>query len=117
MNGSPAVLGDVEGIEVIGVDENDSIFRDDVEEAAEAGFNFVEVFKDIGVVEFQVVDNNEFGEVVQELGAFIKEGRVVFVALENHMLGGVEGAALAQVFGNTANHVGWSESRRLENPG
>ena len=35
------------------------------------------------MVEFHIVYHDEFGEVVEELGALIKEGGVVFIPLDD----------------------------------
>lgn len=96
--------GDVAGIWVIAVDEGDAVAGDDVEKSAEAEFDFLDVLVDVGVVEFDVVDDDALGKVVEEFGAFVEEGGIVFVAFEDGERGvGKEGAAV-EVFRNAANH-------------
>ena len=82
-------MGDIEGIRVIGVCEDDAIFWDDIEEAAEGGFDFVEILEDIGMIELEVVEDDQFGEVVEEFGTLVEEGGVVFIAFEDDVLRGV----------------------------
>jgi hypothetical protein len=49
---------------------------------------------------------------MQKLRAFVEKGGVVLVSLENHVVGGVEGTALAKVVCNSADQVGWSVARQ-----
>ncbi len=100
-----AMLGDVDAVLVVAVDQHHAILRHDVEQAAEAQLDGVEIGKDIGVVELDVVHHDEFRQVVEELRALVEERGVVFVALENDMLGIVQAGALAEIFGDAADHV------------
>jgi hypothetical protein len=54
-----------------------------LEELAKRFLNGSEVGVDVGVVEFDVVENDQFGEVLKEFAAFISKGGVVLVALED----------------------------------
>jgi hypothetical protein len=57
--------------------------RDLLKELAKGFLNGGEVGVDVGVVEFDVVENDELGKVVEELTSFIGEGGVVLVSFEN----------------------------------
>ena len=46
----------------------------------------IEILVDVRMIEFDVVDNRDFREVVHELRAFIKIGRVVFVAFDDEVV-------------------------------
>jgi len=48
--------------------------------------DFGEVLVDICVVEFDIVDDQDLGQVVEKLSPFGKEGTVVFVPFDNEVL-------------------------------
>ena len=54
----------------------------------EGARNVGEIAKDIRVVEFQVIENEDAGAIVNEFAAFVEKGGVVFVALDDE--GGIE---------------------------
>ena len=81
-----AVFCDIEAVRVVAIDQHHAFGGDDVEQAAEARLDLVEVAVDVGVVELDVVHDHEFGEVVDEFRAFVEEGGVVFVAFDNEIL-------------------------------
>ena len=48
--------------------------------------DFGEVLVDISVVEFDIVDDQDVGQVVEKLSPFGKEGAVVFIPFDNEVL-------------------------------
>ena len=89
---------DVEAVLLVAIDVGHAAARDDVEQAAEGEFDFVEVVIDVGVVELDVVDDDALGQVVEEFRALVEEGGVVFVALEHVEFGVGEMCTVAEVF-------------------
>ena len=58
--------------------------------------NFIHVLVDVGVVELDVVDDDQFGQVVDELAALVEKRGVVFVALDDVIGRVVEPRALGR---------------------
>src|SRR6266550_7905050 len=52
---------------IIAVQQDHSVLRNDVEQAAEAQLDFVETAKNIGVIELNVIYDDQFRQVVNEL--------------------------------------------------
>ena len=94
----------VEAVFLIAVHEGHAVARDDVEEAFEAQLDLLDVVVDIRVVELDVVHHHAFGQVVEELGALVEEGRVVFIAFEDVDVGVREMRSAAKVFRQAADH-------------
>src|SRR6516164_4930285 len=83
----------------------------------ERSFDRVQVREDIGVVEFEVVDDRDFWEVMNELTAFIEESCVVFVTLDNKPITIGEASPLAEVIWNTPNEIARVQPVMFEHPG
>ena len=75
------------------VGQDQAIGRHGVDELAEGLSDFIEVAVDIGVVEFDIVDDENFGQIVEEFSPLGEEGAVVFVAFNDKIL------ALAETVG------------------
>ena len=45
------------------------------------------------MIHFDVVNDNSFGEIMQEFGAFVEEGSIVFISLQYAVVGIREVAA------------------------
>ena len=85
-NRGRARFRDVEAIGIIAIEKHHAFGGDDVQQAAEAGFYFIEVAVDVSVVELDVVHDHKLGQVVNKLRALVEKCRVVFVALDDEML-------------------------------
>src|SRR4051812_7555813 len=72
-------------VRVIGVEQNHSILRHDIDQAPEAELDFVEVAKNIGVIELDIVYDQQLGEIMNELRALVEKRGVVFVALDHEV--------------------------------
>ena len=90
-------------VRVIGIDENRSSARHNIHQTPEAELDFVEVWKDIGVVKLDIIDDDGLGKVMKEFGPFVEKGRVVFVSFENEIVRIAKGRALRQVSGDPAD--------------
>ena len=53
----------------------------------ELGLNGAQIGKNVGVVEFKIVQNGGTRTVVYEFGAFVKKGSIVFVGFDNEEWG------------------------------
>ncbi len=91
--------------------------RHDAYQMVELLLDGFEIVKDIGVVEFEVVQHQRARRVVNKLGAFIKERAVIFIRFDN------EKRAVAQARGDVeiARHATDNEARLIaagfQNPG
>lgn len=79
----PDIARDFHEVLILSVAEHQSIGGHGLDEMAEGFFDGGEVFKDIRVVELQIVQESYLGAVVDKLTALIKKGRVVFIPLDN----------------------------------
>jgi len=69
-----------------------------------------EVGVDVGVVEFNIIENDKFGKVVEELASFIGEGGVVLVSFENPEGAGTVMTAAWEVEGNSTDEPAGMET-------
>ena len=69
------------------------------------------------MVELEVVDDGDLGQVMDELAALVEEGGVVFVALDDEPLAVGEPRALAEVVRDAADEVAGVQAVVLEDPG
>ena len=58
-----------------------------------------EIFKNVRVIEFQVVDDRDLRQVMDELAALVEKRGVIFVALDDEPFAVREARALAKLFG------------------
>src|SRR4029077_17109240 len=72
--------------------------RNQVHQPLEGRFNGIEVFVDIGVVEFHRAQNGGVREIVQKLRPLVKERRIVFIALQDEVLSLPQLETAAKVF-------------------
>jgi hypothetical protein len=68
---------------------------------AKGFLNGGEVGVDVSVVEFNIIENDEFGKIVEELASFIGEGGVVLVSFENPEGASAVVASAGEVEGNS----------------
>ncbi len=75
-------------------------------EAAEGEHHRVEVGVDVRVIELDVVDHGDVGQVLQELGGLVEERAVVLVAFDDEVASLAEpiaGTVLAEIPGDAAD--------------
>ena len=102
---------------LVAVGQQQSVPRDQVDEPAEAELDVGQRRKDVGVIELEVVQNSHLGQVVDELGTLVEEGRVVFVTLDHEPFGVGEAGPLPQIAGDAADEERRIQARALEHPG
>jgi hypothetical protein len=111
------VCYDFRAVRVIRIDENRSAAGHNIDQTPETEFDFIKVWKDIGVVKLDIVDDHGFGKVMEKFGPFIKKGRVVFVSFEDEIVRTAEGRALRQVSSDATDQKARVAGRFAKNPG
>src|SRR5262245_58992595 len=79
-------IGDVEQgrkIQIIGGPQQQTVARYQANEMRERLLDRIEILKNVRMIELQVIDQANLGKVMNELAAFVEEGRVVFVAFDD----------------------------------
>ncbi len=117
LDGAPATaLEHALKIGILGIDDDRAVAWNRSQQVIELGFDGLEIGIDVGVVEFQVVQDRHRGPVVHELGALVKERGVVFVGLDHeHFLAGP--GADAEIARYAADQKARLEICGIQNPG
>jgi len=76
-----------------------------------------QVVKDVGVVEFEVVEHRSARAVVHKLAAFVKKCRVVFVRFDHKGFALAKSSRDAEVQRHAAHQKAGLQARLLQNPG
>ena len=107
-----------EGLEIliVAVGQQHAIARDEIDEALERELDGGQIGKDIGVVEFEVVDDANLGEVVSEFASFVEERRIVFIPLENDPRAIGETGSTSEISGDAADQEAGIQASGFENP-
>src|SRR5580765_5196489 len=104
-------------VQIVAIAQQQAISWDEPDEMLERGFDRIEIREDIRVVEFEIIDDGDLGQVMDELAALIKKSRVVLVAFNNKPVAIGETRALAQVVRNSANEKAGVQSIVFKYPG
>ena len=99
-------------IRAVGAEQQQAAPRHQPHQPRERQPHRVEIGVDVGVIEFDVVDDGDVGQVLEELRGLVEVGAVVLVALDDERAPGAEavaGAAVAEVPGDAAD-----QHRRVE---
>src|SRR5688500_12920555 len=76
-----------------------------------------EIVENIGVIELDIVDDDDFGQVVDELAALVEEGGVILIAFDDEELAVGETSALLETIGDAADEVAGVFAVVFEDPG
>src|SRR5271154_5764475 len=87
----------------VAVAEQQTISRNQADEMREGFFDGFEIFKNVRVVEFEIVDDGDFRLVMDELAALVEKRRVVFITLDDEPFAVRESRALAEIVRNAAD--------------
>ena len=82
----------------------------------ELPLNRLQVVKNVGVVEFQVVQNGGARAVMHKLAAFVEKRSVVFVGFDHKWGALPQAGGNAEVQGHTADQKAWLKTRAFQNP-
>ena len=77
--------------------------RNLLKKLTERFLNCGEVGVDVGMVEFYVIENDQFREILEKLAAFIGEGGVVLVSLQHPKGSGTVMAAGGEIEGDSSD--------------
>ena len=100
----------VHGIDTVTIDKGHAISRHNIKQPFKGQLDLIKRVVDICMVKLDVIDHDHFGKIMQELGSFIKEGGVVFVAFKNHKIRVGKGCPLAKITRNATDHVTWIDA-------
>ena len=89
---------------------------DEVHQAAEGELDRVEVRVDVRVVELDVADDGDFGQVVHELRPLVEVGRVVLVALDDEVVAVRHSKTRPEVLHDAADEETGVQAAPLQHP-
>src|SRR4030095_6882591 len=112
-----AILGDLDAVRIVAVEHYHAILRHDIDQPTEAQFYRREILENVGVVELDVVDHEQFRQVVDELRALVEKGAGILVALDHKMLRVVKERALAEIARQTADDITRLQFAHGQHPG
>ncbi len=102
---------------VVAIGEQQTVARNQIDEAFELKLDCRQILKNIGMIEFDVVDDRDFRQVMNELAALIKKRGVVFVSFDDKPFAIRKARALFQILWNSANQKTGIQSVVFKNPG
>ena len=85
------------GLRAVCTQKQEPAPRHQVDQPAKRRQHRFEVVVDIGVVEFDVVDDGDVGQILQELGGLIEKRTVVFVSFDHKRRAGASNAVTGSV--------------------
>ncbi len=96
-----------------------AVAGNDIDQPAKSGFNFLEIFKNVGVIVLDVVQDHQIRQVMKKFRAFVKKCGIIFIALQNEVATAAELEALPKIFRNAADekariHAGAFQSPRQQ---
>ena len=116
LDGARGPLNHVQAVGIVRVDQGQAVAGDDLGQPAEAQFDFLQGIVNIRVIKFNVVDDHQFREVVQEFGTLVEKRRVVLVPLQHGKIGIRKTAPASEIAGNAANHEAGVQPGILHQP-
>src|SRR6185503_16732439 len=63
-----------------------AVLRNEIHETTKSQLHCIQIAIDIGVVEFDVIDDRELGQVVHELRTFVEVSSVVLVRFDDEVI-------------------------------
>src|SRR5204863_9576720 len=93
-----------------------AVARHQIHQTPKRELHRIEVLVNIGVIEFDVVNDGNFGEVMHELRALVEIGRVVFVAFNDEVIAVGDAKTDAEVLHHATDHERWIESCLVDDP-
>ncbi len=87
------------------------------QQVVELAFDRTQVFKNVGVVELQIVQHQGARPVVDEFAALVEKSGVVFVGLDDERRAGAQAGRNTKVDRHAADQKTRLQASRLQNPG
>ena len=81
-DGCKAVLRDFDAVRIVAVQQDHPILRHNVQQSSKAQFDLVEIVKNIRVIELDIIYDQQFRQVMNELRTLVEKRRVIFVTLD-----------------------------------
>src|SRR5579862_1227529 len=97
--------------------DDSSAAGDEVHQTFEGCLDGIEIFVDVGVIEFDGSEDDCVRKVVEKLWALIEKGGVVLVAFKNEVMSAPEVEARSEIFGNATDQEGRMQACGVEYPG
>ena len=72
-------------VRTIRSEQQQPVPRDQVHQPPEGEKHRIEIGVDVGVIELDVPDDGDIGEILEELGGLVEEGAVVLVTLDHEV--------------------------------
>src|SRR5882724_3705722 len=91
--------------------------RHQIHQTTKREFHGVEIFVDVGVIEFDVVDDRDLRQVVHELRTFIEVSGVVFVAFDDEVITAGDAKTHAKVLHDPADEKRRIHACLIDHPG
>src|SRR5436190_17962673 len=82
-NLSQTLAGNLHTIGIVTIQQHHSVLRHDSKQPLETQLYFIEISKNIGMIEFDVVYDHQFGQIMHKLRPLIEESGIVFIAFED----------------------------------
>src|ERR1043166_6008131 len=93
-----------------------AVRRDKIHEATKREFHCIKVAIDISVIEFDVVDDREFRQVVHELWTFVEVSGVVLVGFDDEIVTVTHTKTAAEILRDAADEKCGSKSTLIHHP-
>src|SRR5205823_5120619 len=94
----------------------DAAPRHQIHQALKCGFHRVQVFIDVGMVEFHVRQQERCRHVMQKLRSLVEECGVVLIAFNDEVLALIDREAAGKVLGNAPDQKRWIQTSDLKDP-
>src|SRR5436190_8271118 len=78
--------------------------------------NRFEVVENISVIVFEIIDERDFRQVMDELAALVEKGAIVLVPFNDEPFTVRKPRALAEIVGYSADEVAWTKPIVFEHP-
>ena len=104
-------------VRVVAIGQEHAVTRHEPDEMFERSLDGREIFKNIRVVEFQVIEDRHFRQVMNKLAALVEKGGVVFVPLDDEPFAVRKTRALAEIVRDAADEETGIKAVVLEDPG
>src|SRR5215813_11945848 len=89
----------------------------EVHQASKGQLHRIQIDVDIGMIEFNVVDDSEFRQIVHELRTFVEVSSIVFVAFNDEIIAVRHPKADPEVLRHAADQKRWIQSALVHHPG
>ena len=94
-----------------------TIARHQIHQATKREFHCFQIFVDVRVIEFDVVDDRDLRQVMHELRSFIEVSGVVFVAFDDEVITAGHAKTQAKVLHDPADKKRGIQARLIHHPG